>query len=182
MEPRVGALKDLLNAHVPASAKEARSLARMRRFISWLARPFDEHADPMHFTASAIVIDGAGRTLLHRHRRLGLWLQPGGHIDAGECPHDAARRETLEETGLDARHLSAEPLLLHVDVHPGGRGHVHLDLRYLLQVGEGSEPSPPPGESQDVAWFSYAAAAERSDLSVAEALARLTSGSARASR
>jgi ADP-ribose pyrophosphatase YjhB (NUDIX family) len=38
--------------------------------------------------------------VLHRHRVLGIWVQPGGHIDSGETPWDAAVRETAEETGL----------------------------------------------------------------------------------
>lgn len=164
----------MLFDHQATAPKEIASLRRMRAYLDWLRAPFDATSDPTHFTASAIVIDGAGRTLLHRHRRLGLWLQPGGHVDGDEDPAEGARRETLEETGLDARHPVGGPRLLHVDVHPGGRGHVHLDLRYLLEVDEGAEPAPPPGESQEVAWFSYAAAAQRSDLSVADALAKLS--------
>ena len=40
--------------------------------------------------------------LMHRHKEpnLGLWIAPGGKIEAHESPHDAARREMYEETGL----------------------------------------------------------------------------------
>ncbi len=40
------------------------------------------------------------------------------------------------------------PELIHVDVHEGGRGHTHLDLRYLIDGGE-ADPNPPEGESQN---------------------------------
>jgi ADP-ribose pyrophosphatase YjhB (NUDIX family) len=96
--------------------------------------------------------------VLHRHKRLGLWLQPGGHIDAGELPWDGARREALEETGLTVSPVAVEPsTLLHVDVHPGPRGHTHLDLRYHFTAPP-VVPTPPEGESPDVAWFSWAEA------------------------
>jgi ADP-ribose pyrophosphatase YjhB (NUDIX family) len=41
-----------------------------------------------------------GKTLLHRHQKLGLWLPCGGHIEANELPDDAAVREVLEESGV----------------------------------------------------------------------------------
>ena len=43
---------------------------------------------------------------------------------------------------------------MHVDVHPGPRGHTHLDLRYHLTAPP-VDPAPPTGESPDVAWFSW---------------------------
>ncbi len=52
-----------------------------------------------HFTATTFVVDG-GRVLLHRHPKQQLLLPPGGHIERDELPHDAARREVEEETGL----------------------------------------------------------------------------------
>lgn len=52
--------------------------------------------------AFAVVRDG-GHWLMLRHRRHGRvhWEIPGGHVDAGESLEDAARREVLEETGVD---------------------------------------------------------------------------------
>ncbi|HUH07842.1 MAG TPA: NUDIX domain-containing protein [Egibacteraceae bacterium] len=122
----------------------------------------------MHVTGSAIVTGPRG-VLLHRHKRLGIWMQPGGHVEPGEAPWDGARREVLEETGLLAEHPVGRPELVHVDVHPGGRGHIHLDLRYLLAAGD-ADPSPPPGESQDVAWFSWDDALELADVALVGAL------------
>jgi 8-oxo-dGTP pyrophosphatase MutT (NUDIX family) len=124
-----------------------------------LPRPFDRYADPTHVTGSALVIGPAG-VLLHRHKRLGLWLQPGGHLEPGESPWAAAIREADEETGLRLRWVSTDsggvPPLSHVDVHAGGRGHTHLDLRYLLAVDGDDAPAPRPGESPEVQWFAWA--------------------------
>jgi hypothetical protein len=58
------------------------------------------------------------------------------------------------------------PELLHVDVHAGGRGHTHLDLRYLIAGGT-ADPDPPEDESQQIGWFTWNAAIERSDPGLA---------------
>lgn len=141
-----------LAVHEAGDPIEARCVVRVRQLLTWLPAPLDEHADPTHVTGSAVVQDATGRVLLHRHKRLGLWLQPGGHVDPGEQPSDAAVRETLEETGVRAHHPPGGPRLLHVDVHEGPRGHVHLDFRYLLQADGDAPFAPAPGESPHVAW------------------------------
>jgi 8-oxo-dGTP pyrophosphatase MutT (NUDIX family) len=143
--------------------------------LAHLERPFDRNADPTHVTASAIVRGPRG-VVLHRHRRLGRWLQPGGHLDPGESPEDAVLREVREETGLDAAHLPTGPLLVHLDVHDAG-GHVHLDLRYLLEGGD-RDPSPAPGESPDVAWFTWDEAEGLADDALVGALRAARPGSA----
>ncbi len=62
---------------------------------------------PNHLTPSAVVIE-EGHILLVHHRRIGAWLPPGGHIDEGELPHEAAIREVFEETGVRVMVLSSE--------------------------------------------------------------------------
>jgi 8-oxo-dGTP pyrophosphatase MutT (NUDIX family) len=106
------------------------------------------------FTVAVFVVQ-EGRVLLHWHRRLARWLPPGGHIDAGELPDEAAVRETLEETGLavellDAPRADAPPGASGGAAAPGGGprrlvqplgiqledippGHQHIDLIYLAR-------------------------------------------------
>jgi 8-oxo-dGTP pyrophosphatase MutT (NUDIX family) len=50
--------------------------------------------------ATAYVVRG-DKTLLLKHRKLGMWLPPGGHVEPGETPDEAVRREVREETGLE---------------------------------------------------------------------------------
>jgi 8-oxo-dGTP pyrophosphatase MutT (NUDIX family) len=146
-------------ARSPIDDDERRCIAEFLTRFDELLHPFDQQADPVHVTGSAIVVGPRGVVLLE-HKRLGLWLQPGGHVDAGEAPWEAALREAREETGLEVYFTGGVPTLVHVDVHPGGRGHTHLDLRYLVDGGD-ADPCPPADESQLVDWFEWDAAIER---------------------
>lgn len=161
-------LRAAVGAHRPDDGREERSRTEILERLVALDSPFDRLAGPVHVTASAIVIGRRG-VLLHRHRRLHRWLQPGGHLDAGESPADAARREAEEETGLALSHPRGGPLLVHVDVHGAADDHVHLDIRYLI-VGPDEDPAPPPGESQEVAWFTWEEASSLADEALVGAL------------
>lgn len=163
--------------HEPVDDREARSLARIRALLAWLADPFSEQADPAHVTASGIVVDEHLRLLLHRHRRLGTWLQPGGHVDVGETLEDAVRREVREEAGLATTHTSTVPC--HVDVHEGPRGHLHLDIRWLLTADGAATLRPGPGESPVIGWFSLGEAATIVDDGLRGAVTTLSNRPAR---
>jgi 8-oxo-dGTP pyrophosphatase MutT (NUDIX family) len=165
---RTEAVLRAIRAHAPGDAREARSVDEVGARLATLARPFDRSAGPVHVTASGIVV-GARGVVLHRHRRLHRWLQPGGHLEPGEWPADAARRECDEETGLTVRHPVTGPLLVHVDVHDAADDHVHLDLCFLL-VGPDADPAPPPDESQEVAWFPWEEALALADVALTGAL------------
>ncbi len=137
-------LRDLLAAHAPADDTEAAHRARMLALLD-AADPFARtHFAPGHFTASAFVLSPDGDALLLiLHRKLGRWLQPGGHIDPDDADvFAAARREVAEETGLTAVDVDpAWPRLLDLDVHAipphpksGEPGHEHFDVRVLLRA------------------------------------------------
>lgn len=155
----------------PVDDREAESIRATLRRLSWPGDPFAEDEHDHHVTASAFVVSSRGM-ILHRHRRLDIWVQPGGHVDRGETPEAAAVRETLEETGLEVAHLVPEELF-HVDVHPGPRGHTHYDLRYVV-VASPLDPTPPEGESPDVFWFDFESAQARCEPALAAAIAKLS--------
>jgi 8-oxo-dGTP pyrophosphatase MutT (NUDIX family) len=162
------AVHGAVSSRVPADDREVDARERFLAELERLPFPFSEDADPTHVTASAIVV-GARGTVLHVHRRMGGWFQPGGHVEAGETPWDAAVRESVEETGLPVRHPDGGPELVHVDVHDAPRGHLHLDLRYRLLAPD-DDPVPAPGESQEARWFSWEEADEVADQSLRNAL------------
>ena len=155
----------------PRTRRETESRDRFLAELAVLERPFDAMAGPVHVTGSALVLGPLG-TVLHVHRKLGIWLQPGGHLDPGETPAGAALRETVEETGLPVRHPETGPMLVHIDVHPAADDHLHLDMRYLL-VSPEAEPRPAAGESPQVRWFSLDEARAVADPGLVDGIDRL---------
>ena len=68
--------------------------------------------DLHHFQARICSVAGGfliqdHKVLLVKHKKLGFWLAPGGHLEAGELPHEAAEREVFEETGVNVMAISA---------------------------------------------------------------------------
>ena len=165
--------------HHALDAAELAAIDHLRRFVAVAPAPFARTTLPVHLTASAVVLDPArGLVLLHLHRRLGRWLQPGGHVEADERPDDAAVRETLEETAVAVRHPSAGPVVIHLDEHPGPDGHLHLDLRYLL-LADSDAPHVGVGESTGqgggptLRWEDADGVRSHADPSLARAVAAL---------
>lgn len=67
----------------------------------------------IHLVVYFAVIDVAKeKILLVNHKIANLWLPPGGHVDPGEHPKDAVRREAKEELAIEANFLSDAPFFL----------------------------------------------------------------------
>jgi ADP-ribose pyrophosphatase YjhB (NUDIX family) len=94
------------------------------------------------FTATAFVY-WQGKTLLHKHKKLDIWLPCGGHIDPHELPDDAAIREVFEESGVEIELLGEKALRIDEPkqlIRPRGiqlehihEGHEHIDLIYFAK-------------------------------------------------
>ena len=90
--------------------------------------------------------------LLGRYPGLDTWTIPGGVIDPGEQPADAAVRECYEETGI----IAVPEALTSVTVsglvtHDSGDLTQHLDITFRCRA-TGGQPKPGDGEFQDVRW------------------------------
>lgn len=160
-------LELILAGHHPADPDEARHLLRIREFVRRHPCPFDRGIREGHLTGSAIVLSPSGdRVLLLHHRKLGRWLQPGGHGDPGETSgEEVALREAREETGLDGLRLHPRaPRPLDVDVHQipatgTEPAHEHLDLRYLVLAPDAATAHHRVEESHELRWFTWEQAA-----------------------
>ena len=117
--------------------------------------PFRREREAGHFTASCWLVDRAGRrVLLTHHRKLGLWLQLGGHADGERDLRLAALKEAGEESGL--ADLRIEDGIFDLDrhwipEHKGVPAHWHYDVRYVV-LALGSEEYVVSDESHDLAW------------------------------
>ena len=159
------ALHDLLG-HYQAAWPAERAIAQ--RFVAFTAAHDDcllRTCVPGHITASAWIVSADGdRALLTHHKKLGRWLQLGGHVDGEPCVESAALREAQEESGMTdfvfERWRGAELVPLDLDVHPiPARGseprHEHWDVRFLLRAGRGQALAL-SDESTDLRWFGSA--------------------------
>lgn len=118
-----------------------------------------------HFTGSALVVNPTlTRVLLTHHRKLGMWLQLGGHADGDTDLARVAMTEALEESGLTNLTFFGFPSLQEVvpfdlDIHsipesPYAPQHVHYDMRFLV-VADDSQSLTISDESHDLRWFQF---------------------------
>lgn len=62
-------------------------------------RMVNEDVKNLPITFSVIVSKYQGKWVLCQHKQRTTWEVPGGHIEPGETPEEAARRELYEESG-----------------------------------------------------------------------------------
>lgn len=122
-------------------------------------------------TVSAFIINTHKKALLlHRHRKLGILLQPGGHIELNEHPWQTMAHELIEETGYRLTQLSvlqATPNIpgLIETTHPlpvahrthefpvADEQHYHTDSAYGFITTQEPLTGPHEDESQELYWL-----------------------------
>lgn len=125
----------------PEDKEEIASKKKFLKLIESSNDPFDRETMPGHITGSGIVVDKEfEHVLLTYHKKIGLWLQFGGHSDKDPNPFAVAFREVFEESGITDFHFDARaPTIFDIDVHKinsykGFPEHFHYDVRMLLVV------------------------------------------------
>ncbi|GAB4190583.1 MAG: hypothetical protein Tsb0015_11940 [Simkaniaceae bacterium] len=119
------------------------------------------------FTATAYILHQE-QVLLLFHPKLGKWLPPGGHVEENETPAEAAKREVLEETGLEIEFILDENiwikrwnaasfprpylcLLEEIPAYKNQPAHQHMDFIYLARPKSSIKLCPE--ENHTLQWF-----------------------------
>ena len=86
----------MLEQYAATFAVEHPRVERVRQQLTFKEFPSSERGTTVHITGSGIVLHRASASvLLIHHRGIRNWIQPGGHLQGGELPQEAAQREVV---------------------------------------------------------------------------------------
>lgn len=140
-----------------------------------------------HFVATVYLVNN-NAIALHNHKKYRTWLPPGGHIETKELPHEAAKRETREETGITPQFLSKqtyaqqrianvpEPQLVqvqNVDISDGNVYHQHVDHIFFAHSPT-RNINPEQGEVKPKNWNWFSRKELSDDSRVEESVAKVS--------
>ena len=161
--PDLALAAQTLAAFLPRDEEQARAQDRILEFIG--RHPEDAHRRSCvegHLTASVLLWNSTHtKVLLHHHRKLGRWLQFGGHCDGDANLLGCAWRELVEESGIEPESISPIPVDLDIHAIPAHGEeprHLHYDVRFLAQAGPGALAACSE-ESLELRWVSPSEAA-----------------------
>jgi 8-oxo-dGTP pyrophosphatase MutT (NUDIX family) len=135
--------------------------AHLAATISWvesgapLCRVAKPDTPPQHLVSYFVLVEPAtNRVLLVDHKKAGLWLPSGGHVEPDEHPDATVRRELWEELRLPARFLFPRPLFLTVTQTVGiTAGHTDVSFWYVLHGNSRQALQYDQQEFRQIAWF-----------------------------
>jgi len=150
-------IKKLLNSYLIAFDEDGQIVDKIASFIDEQPDCFERSLSIGHITGSSWIVNrGRSHALFTHHRKLGKWLQLGGHCDGEADVCAVALREAREESGL----LNIKPLskqIFDVDIHtiPANSReseHYHYDIRFIFEA-DSSEPLVISHESKELSWI-----------------------------
>ena len=134
-------LKSQIENYVPYNEQEEKDKEMMLKFISLFDDVLTRDNIFGHFSASAFVVnESMTKTLMVNHNIFGGFVYPGGHADGEDDLMSVAKREVMEETGLDVTPLFNDnifsiqvfPIKGHMKKGKYVSGHIHFDVVYLF--------------------------------------------------
>lgn len=154
-------IRGLVAQVAPADAQEDEHRARA---LAWLDSTSDifrrvkPRTPSPHLVSYFLLIDhDQGDVLLVDHRKAGLWLPTGGHVEPGEHPAATVRRETREELGIRAVFspvTGENPVFVSVTETAGPADrHTDVSLWFVLSCRVSEPLTPDPGEFRAARWW-----------------------------
>jgi hypothetical protein len=151
-------LREKLERYHPTDEREVADKDKMLDFLNLHEDCFERSLSVGHFTGSCWLVNHDGtKFLLALHRKIGRWLQLGGHAD---CDPDLARvslKEAREESGLQHIELLSEEIFdIGVHLIPEYQkipAHYHYDVRFLMRASDPQKHIKISDESDDLRWF-----------------------------
>jgi 8-oxo-dGTP diphosphatase len=155
--------KRLLDGITPLDDLERRHLDDAQAWLSATSDVFRRTASPVapskHLVSYFLLVDADdGAFLLGDHRKSGLWLPSGGHVEPGEDPVETVRRECVEELGVEAnfdKRTGEQPLFITVTETRSSPPDQHTDvsLWFVLAHSRDETLRPDPREYRSVRWW-----------------------------
>lgn len=171
----------IVRAIQPYDGLEAEHIHETLRWIesgALLCRLQKPDVPPQHLVSYFILLDPANQqVLLVDHRKSGLWLPSGGHVEPDEQPQATVEREAQEELRITAQFFLPDPIFLTVTQTVGHTaGHTDVSLWYVL-IGDCQQLLDfDHGEFVQIAWFPLQALpSERTDPHLGRFAAKLMS-------
>jgi 8-oxo-dGTP pyrophosphatase MutT (NUDIX family) len=157
-------LRRIVDALKPGDVREGQDRDAVLHWVDsgaplYRTRPPDE--PPMHLVSYVVPVDPTrGELLLAAHRKAGLWLPPGGHVEPGEDPWHTAVREAGEELSL-VPGSPAPPTFLTVTRTVGPGSHTDVSLWYVVETVAEAVTEYDRSEFDAIAWLTPAEVLER---------------------
>lgn len=111
---------------------------------------------PKHLVSYFVLLDIQNeKILLVDHKKSALWLPPGGHVEPGEHPLNAAHRELDEELNVQLPMLYSDPVFISVTETIGDTaGHIDVSLWYVFEADSTATYKYDKGEFNGIQWYS----------------------------
>jgi 8-oxo-dGTP pyrophosphatase MutT (NUDIX family) len=118
-------------------------------------------------SAGGVILSEDGRVVLTARRTFGgdvSWGLPKGQVEPGEAVQDAARREAMEETGLEVEIVAPLPTIDYWYIDKTRSARVHKFVHYFLMRATGGDPAAHDVETEEVAVLDPSDAVDRASF------------------